>query len=238
MGYLDSTSITVDAVLTKKGRQILSRNGSLDINSFTLTDTGVDYTMWNPDHPSGSAYYGEAIENLPMLEASVHAEYSLRNRLITLNQDTIAIPALEASAPGLTAANLLAFEDSDYPNGKVLTITLKGYSATNMGEIYFVMDDPHLFGTNARQRNKLSGTTRTFLREQDMSNATEYVVTQRNTNGDYQATFTPIVQDVTGRQTNIYVVHTATGAYTSIVAQNDVTKLQRQTLSPSNTKGS
>ena len=100
------------------------------------------------------------------------------------------------------------------------------------------MDDPHLFGTNARQRNKLSGTTRTFLREQDMSNATEYVVTQRNSNGDYQATFTPIVQDVTGRQTNIYVVHTATGAYTSIVAQNDVTKLQRQTLSPSNIKGS
>ena len=39
-----------------------------------MSDTGVDYTLWNPDHPSGSAFYGEAIENLPMLEASVHAK--------------------------------------------------------------------------------------------------------------------------------------------------------------------
>ena len=53
-----------------------------------------DYSLWNPDHPSGSAFYGEAIENLPMLEASVHAEYNLRNRLISLHQNTVAIPAL------------------------------------------------------------------------------------------------------------------------------------------------
>ena len=95
MGYLDNTSITVDAVLTKKGREILSNpGGRLEINSFTLSDTGVDYTLWNPDHPSGSAFYGEAIENLPQLEASVHAEYNLRNRLISLNQNTVAVPAL------------------------------------------------------------------------------------------------------------------------------------------------
>ena len=62
MGYLDNASITVDAVLTKKGREILSRGGNLDIGSFTLSDTGVDYTLWNTDHPSGSAFYGEAIE--------------------------------------------------------------------------------------------------------------------------------------------------------------------------------
>ena len=94
MGYLDNSSVTVDAVLTKKGREILKDGGNLNITSFTLSDTGVDYTLWNPDHPSGSAYYGEAIENLPMLESSVHAEYNLRNRLISLNQNTVAIPAL------------------------------------------------------------------------------------------------------------------------------------------------
>ena len=81
MGYLDNASITVDAVLTKKGREILKNGGNLNITSFTMSDTGVDYTLWNPDHPSGSAFYGEAIEDLPMLEASVHAEYNLRNRL-------------------------------------------------------------------------------------------------------------------------------------------------------------
>ena len=52
-----------------------------------------------------------------MPEASVHAEYSLRNRLITLNQDTVAIPALEISAPGLTSDNKLTFEELFDYNG-------------------------------------------------------------------------------------------------------------------------
>ena len=36
MGYLDSSTITVDAVLTKKGRQIIAEGGSLDVKYFTL----------------------------------------------------------------------------------------------------------------------------------------------------------------------------------------------------------
>ena len=238
MGYLDGTSVTVDAVLTKKGRELLSRGGQLNISSFTLSDTGVDYTLWNPDHPSGSAYYGEAIENLPMLEASVHAEYSLRNRLITLNQNSIAIPALELSAPGLASDNSLTFVDSDYPAGKVVTVTLKGFSTANVGELYFVIQDPTLFNTNARQRNKLSGTTRTFLREQDIPNATEYTITNRTANGDYNFTLTPIVQDATGRQTNIYVVNVETGAYKSFTVINNITKNQRAILSTGGTGAS
>ena len=87
MGYLDNSSVTVDAVLTKKGREILKDGGSLNISSFTLSDMGVDYSLWNTNDPSGSAFYGRAIEALPMLEASVHAEYNLRNRLISLNQN-------------------------------------------------------------------------------------------------------------------------------------------------------
>ena len=97
MGYLDNSSITVDAVLTKKGREILKNGGNLNITKFSCSDTCVDYSLWNPDHPSGSAFYGEAIENLPMLEASPHAEFTLGNRLITLDQNTSAIPALVLS---------------------------------------------------------------------------------------------------------------------------------------------
>ena len=55
MGYLSKDEITVDAVLTKKGRQMISLGNQLNITAFTLSDTGVDYTLWNPDHPSGSA---------------------------------------------------------------------------------------------------------------------------------------------------------------------------------------
>ena len=111
MGYLDNSSITVDAVLTKKGREILKNGGNLNITSFTMSDTGVDYTLWNPDHPSGSAFYGEAIENLPMLEASVHAEYNLRNRLISLNQNTVAVPAIQLNNLDTNNGTVLTLED-------------------------------------------------------------------------------------------------------------------------------
>ena len=70
MGYLNNQIVTVDAILTKKGRELLARgNGSFNITQFALGDDEIDYTMYNPNHPSGSAYYGEAIENMTLLEA-------------------------------------------------------------------------------------------------------------------------------------------------------------------------
>ena len=68
MGYLDNSIVTVDAILTTKGRQLLSQ-GNFQITQFALADDEVDYTLYNPTHPSGSAYYGQAIENMPLLEA-------------------------------------------------------------------------------------------------------------------------------------------------------------------------
>ena len=92
MGYLDNSTIVVDAVLTKEGRRLLSEGQGLDIQYFTLSDSGIDYNLWNPDHPSGSAYYGEAIENLPSLEAIPRGQFYMRNKLITLNQDVTGFP--------------------------------------------------------------------------------------------------------------------------------------------------
>ena len=66
MGYLNNQIITVDAILTKKGRELLAKgDGSFNITQFALSDDEVDYTLYNPNHPSGSAFYGEAIENMP-----------------------------------------------------------------------------------------------------------------------------------------------------------------------------
>ena len=59
MGYLNNKTVTVDAILTKKGRELLARNdGSFRITQFSLSDDEVDYTLYNPNHPSGSAFYG------------------------------------------------------------------------------------------------------------------------------------------------------------------------------------
>ena len=238
MGYLDNASITVDAVLTKKGREILSNpGGRLDITHFTLSDSGVDYTLWNPDHPSGSAFYGEAIENLPQLEASVHAEYALRNRLITLNQDAIAIPAIEISAPGITSTNRVTIGNDKHPQGITVTVSLKGFSSANAGELYFVMGKQGIFNTNARQGSKLSGNTRTFIPDADISDAVQYNITQTTSNGDYQFNVSAIVQDTLGKEVNFYVVHEPTGAYNEFVVINNVDKLERTLLSSATTKG-
>ena len=99
MGYLDGSTITVDAVLTKQGRLLLSRGQNLGINQFSLSDTGIDYNLWNTGHPSGSAFYGEAIENLPQTEALTQAQYEFRNKLLTLPRGTIALPVLDLEKP-------------------------------------------------------------------------------------------------------------------------------------------
>ena len=63
MGYLNNQVITVDAILTKKGRELLAQGGNaFNVTQFALSDDEVDYSLYNPNHPSGSAYYGEAIE--------------------------------------------------------------------------------------------------------------------------------------------------------------------------------
>ena len=57
MGYLDNSSITVDAILTKRGRELLARNdGSFNITQFALGDDEIDYTLFNENHPNGSQF--------------------------------------------------------------------------------------------------------------------------------------------------------------------------------------
>jgi hypothetical protein len=96
MSYLSSTSVVVDAILTKKGRELLARNdGSFQITQFSLSDDEVDYTLYNPNHPSGSAFYGEAIENMPVLQAFPDDTEIMKYKLITLPRGTAKLPVLD-----------------------------------------------------------------------------------------------------------------------------------------------
>ena len=99
MGFLDNTSITVDAILTKKGRELLARgDGSFNITKFALSDDEVDYNLWDTAHPNGSNYYGAVIENTPVLEAFTDQNQVMRYKLITLNKNTKRMPILNLSA--------------------------------------------------------------------------------------------------------------------------------------------
>ena len=98
MGYLDNTSITVDAILTKRGRELLARgDGSFRITQFALADDEVDYTLYNEGHPNGSQYYGEAIENMPLLEAIPDENNIMIHKLVTLPRGTTKLPIVTAN---------------------------------------------------------------------------------------------------------------------------------------------
>ena len=98
MGYLDNTSITVDAILTKRGRELLARgDGSFNITQFALADDEIDYTLYNESHPNGSQYFGEAIENMPLLEAIPDENNIMIHKLVTLPRGTTKLPIITAN---------------------------------------------------------------------------------------------------------------------------------------------
>lgn len=106
MGYLNNATITVDAILTKKGRELLARGrDEFRITQFALADDEVDYDLYNTEHPLGTAYYGAAIENMPIVEALPDETQMLKYKLVTLPKGTSRIPVVNA---GQTTVELQA----------------------------------------------------------------------------------------------------------------------------------
>ena len=107
MGYLDKTTITVDAILTKKGRELLAKNRqAFDITRFALADDEIDYELWDVNHALGTNYYGQAIESMPIIEASPDENQMMKYKLVTLPKNISKMPVVTA-LPGaitLTAA--------------------------------------------------------------------------------------------------------------------------------------
>ena len=103
MGYLNNQVVTVDAILTTKGRELLAKNdGSFRITQFALADDEIDYTLYNPNHPSGSAFYGEAIQNMPLLEAFPMETQIMKYKLATLPRGTAKLPVLDLGYGAIT----------------------------------------------------------------------------------------------------------------------------------------
>ena len=103
MGYLNNSVVTVDAILTTKGRQLLAQaDGTFRITQFALADDEVDYTLYNPNQPSGSAYYGEAIQNMPLLEAFPNETQVMKYKLVTLPRGTAKLPILDLGFSSIT----------------------------------------------------------------------------------------------------------------------------------------
>ncbi len=102
MGYLDNSSVTVDAILTNKGREILASGGKLNITKFALSDDEIDYDLYNPAHTLGTNYYGSVIEAMPILEALPDETQMLRYKLVTLPKDVIGIPVISVNPTAIS----------------------------------------------------------------------------------------------------------------------------------------
>ena len=106
MGYLDNSSVTIDAILTVKGRELLAQgSNNFKITQFALGDDEIDYTLWNSDHPLGTAYFGTIIENMPILEAIPDETQALRSKLLTLPKNSKKIPVVTIGSVSATLNN-------------------------------------------------------------------------------------------------------------------------------------
>ena len=135
MGYLDNTTVTVDAILTNKGRELLAAGGRLNIVKFALSDDEVDYDLWNPAHTLGTNFYGKVIEDMPVLEALPDETQMMRYKLITLPKDVIGIPVISVQPTAVTFTSLTQ-EITVSPS----TLNLQGGNST-LGYTAILSDD-------------------------------------------------------------------------------------------------
>ena len=134
MGYLNNSVVTVDAILTTKGRELLAKNdGSFRITQFAFSDDEIDYTLYNPTHPSGSSFYGEAIQNMPLLEAFPQETQIMKYKLATLPRGTAKLPVLNLGYSAITlvqGASLAITPQTLNYLGNSQAYETSGYSAT------------------------------------------------------------------------------------------------------------
>ena len=161
MGYLNNSVVTVDAILTKKGRELLARgDGSFRISQFALADDEIDYTLYNTSHPSGSAFYGEAIENMPLLEAFPDETQVMKYKLTTLPRGTAKLPILEAGYASITlkqGASLTITPQTLNFLGTSQAFESSGYTAT-IADVRLLSNFTGV-GINTAEAERLNETT-------------------------------------------------------------------------------
>ncbi len=131
---MNNSVITIDAILTRKGRELIAKSdGSFRITQFSLADDEIDYTLYNPLHPSGSSYYGQAIENMPLLEAFPDETQDMKYKLTTLPRGTSKLPILDLGYASIIlkqgASLAITPQTLNYLGGNQ-TFESDGYTAT------------------------------------------------------------------------------------------------------------
>jgi len=211
MGFLNNTTVTVDAILTKKGRELLAQGTeAFNITKFALADDEIDYNLFDVTHPNGSDSYGKVIENMPLLEAIPDENHTMRYKLITLPKSTIKMPVITASVSSIifnAAAGL------QQPAQVVSAVTANVADSSYT----FILHDQSVatMDVNEGAGGGVGATTPFFLGEDDAPNSKTLVANSVNI-----GVGTPVQ---TEKATQLTVIGNDTGATTSITITNKVT---------------
>ena len=111
MGILNNDTQTVDAILTKEGKLALAEGRGLNITGFALSDDFMNYKDYNTAHVSGSSFYAEALENLPLPEAITNSQHAMRFALSTRERNLLFNPYIILAGYSLSDNNVLRIED-------------------------------------------------------------------------------------------------------------------------------
>jgi len=200
MGFLDNTTITVDAILTKKGREKLARNGNFNISKYAFADDEIDYNLYDVSHPQGSSYYGAVLENMPLLEAFIDETQVMRYKLFTADKDLPSLANLtNVSTPLTLGANgigTISPETENYGVGELYTFTILNTDVATLAT------PDGRTGSFSRSDNKGSQTIR---------DSREIKVNFKNLENTTTTIMTTVVL-ITGQ---------TSGATTSVVIQNN-----------------
>jgi len=113
---------------------LLAKNdGSFRITQFALADDEIDYTLYNPNNSQGSAFYVEAIANMPLLEAFPDENQMMKYKLATLPRGTAVLPVLDLGYAAITlkqGASISITPQTLNYLGNATTFETSGYTAT------------------------------------------------------------------------------------------------------------
>jgi len=140
MGYLNNAVVEIDAILTKKGRELLAKSPeAFKISKFALADDEIDYRLWNTNHSLGSDYYGEVIENMPILEGSPNEDQMMKFKLISMSKDITYIPTISVGATYIELVSGQSYTITPETINVVDGNSTLGYTAVLSDNTYFTI---------------------------------------------------------------------------------------------------
>ena len=179
---------------------MLARNdGSFQITQFSLADDEIDYTLYNPNQPSGSAFYGEAIEAMPIIQAFPNDTQIMRYKLVTLPRGTSRLPVVSLGYNTITlkqGASITITPQTLNYLGATSTFEANGYIAT-VSDIRLLSSftGTGITITTPVGNSALNTTTGAVLSKSDLG--TSFTLTGTTVNTLYGTTLTTLTTTLT-----------------------------------------